>query len=123
RFAVLKPVTPAPPVGTPAVPPPVSATGTTATSPANADPTSRISKLAAANRPVVSVGPDSTLQEAVTVMLSRDFSQLPVMTSDREVKGVISWASIGSRLGLGRQGSIVRELMDEHDEIRADSSL
>jgi len=56
-------------------------------------------------------------------MLTKDFSQLPVMTSDREVKGVISWASIGSRLGLGKQGAVVRELMDEHHEIRADVSL
>jgi CBS domain-containing protein len=105
--------------------PPVAATENVAvaTSPAYADPTSRISKLAAANRSVISVKLDSTLQEAITLMLSNDFSQLPVMTSDRVVKGVISWASIGSRLGLGKQGTLVRELMDEHHEIRADASL
>ena len=127
EFVVLKPVTPAVPAsgtGTVAVPPPISAaTGAISTSPPYADPTSRISKLAAANRPVVSVKPDSTLEEAVTLMLSLDFSQLPVMTNEREVKGVISWASIGSRLGLRKEGAVVRELMDKHHEIPADASL
>ncbi len=53
------------------------------------DPTYRISKLEAANRPPVFVSPDATLSEAVTLMMENDFSQLPVMTSDREVKGAI----------------------------------
>src|SRR5438445_8840078 len=40
-----------------------------------ADPTHRMSKLAAANRTPVSVSPDATLSEAVTVMMANDFSQ------------------------------------------------
>jgi len=127
QFTVLKPIPPTASVagsGAAAVPAPIVAgTGTSAASPSYADPTSRISKLAAANRPVVSVTPDSTLKEAITLMLSNDFSQLPVMTNERDVKGVISWASIGSRLGLGKHGAVVRELMDEHHEIRDDASL
>ncbi len=64
------------------------------------DPTYRISKLAAANQTVVSVKPDAVLAECVTKLMSHNFSQLPVMTNEREVKGAISWASIGSRLAL-----------------------
>ena len=122
---ILKPLLPEPVagLGKPDGPPIVAGTETSAPSPAYADPTSRISKLAAANRPVVSIKPDATLREAVTLMLSMDFSQLPVMANDREVKGVISWASIGSRLGLGKRGSAVRDFMDDHHEIRAASSL
>lgn len=45
------------------------------------------------------------------------------MTSEREVKGMISWASIGTRLAVGRAGNYVRDLMDAHQEIRAESSL
>lgn len=101
----------------------ISATATLSSVPASADPTYRISKLAAANKPPVSVAPDITLQEAVTVMLANDFSQLPVMTSEREVKGVVSWNSIGTRLALGRSGACAREFMDDHQEIRADASL
>lgn len=87
------------------------------------DPTSRISRLAAANSGVVSVAPDATLAEAITLMLASDFSQLPVMVNERDVKGVISWASIGARLGLGRTATVVRESMDRHHEVRSDESL
>jgi hypothetical protein len=45
------------------------------------------------------------------------------MTTDREVKGVISWESIGTRIVLGKSGEHVRDFMDPHHEIRADSSL
>ena len=55
------------------------------------DPTHRISKLLAANSPPLCVAPDSPINEAVTLMLARGFSQLPVTTTLREVKGVISW--------------------------------
>ena len=88
-----------------------------------ADPTFRISRLAAANKKPTSAAPDETVQKAITVMLANDFSQLPVMTSERDVKGIISWSSIGSRLAVGKSGLYVRELMDNHHEIRAELSL
>lgn len=91
--------------------------------PAYADPTYRISKLASSARKPLSVSPDTKLDEAVTHMLTNDFSQLPVMTSEREVKGIITWASIGSRLAIGKNCTVVRELMERHQEIRLDASL
>jgi len=45
------------------------------------------------------------------------------MQNEREVKGTISWASIGSRSSLGRQCKFVRECMDPHHEISYDMSL
>jgi CBS domain-containing protein len=87
------------------------------------DPTYRISKLAAANNTPISVRPTTTKREAVTLMMANDFSQLPVMTTEREVKGVISWASIGPRLALGKDGDLVQDLMDAHSEVRADLSI
>ena len=87
------------------------------------DPTYRISKLGAANSPPLCVAPDATVQEAITLMLSNDFSQLPVMTGERDVRGMISWTSIGTRLALEKSGTYARELMDIHQEIRADASL
>lgn len=51
------------------------------------DPTHRISKLAAANQKVVYVSPDADFREVVTLLLARDFSQLPVMVNERGVKG------------------------------------
>lgn len=88
-----------------------------------ADPTYRISKLAAANKPLVWVVPDSGLMEAVTLMMANDFSQLPVMTSERDVKGTVSWKSIGSRLSLGKTIEWTREAMAPHAEISSDASL
>ncbi|HTP64957.1 MAG TPA: CBS domain-containing protein [Geobacteraceae bacterium] len=91
--------------------------------PAYADPTYRIGKLASATRKPLSVSPGSKLEEIVTHMLTNDFSQLPVMTSERDVKGVVTWTSIGSRLAMGKNCSAARELMEQHHEIRSDASL
>lgn len=88
-----------------------------------ADPTYRVSKLAAANRTPVSVRPDSPLAEATTLMMADDFSQLPVMTNERDVKGVVTWKSIGSRLSIGKSPVTVREAMEPHAEISAEASL
>ncbi len=101
----------------------LTACATLISPPEYADPTHRISKLAASTHKPVSVSPDTKLEEAVTHMLANDFSQLPVMTSERDVKGMITWTSIGSRLALGRGGLVVRDLMEQHQEIRHDASL
>src|SRR5690606_16663296 len=54
----------------------------------SAEPTYRISKLAAANTRPLSVAPTAELKEAVTLMMANDFSQLPVMVGERDVKGM-----------------------------------
>lgn len=102
-----------------------SALATTAliTSLVSVDPTYRISKLSAANQTIVAVKPDATLAECITILLSRDFSQIPVMTSEREVKGVISWKSVGSRLALSNAGTSAKDFMIPHQEIRSSASI
>ena len=57
------------------------------------------------------------------MMLQHDFSQLPVTTNEREIKGIITWKSLGSRWALGRQCKKVRECMEAASEIRSDASL
>lgn len=111
------------PEPSPPTPIPISASSAPAAPPSYADPTHRISKLAAANSPPICVSPDGSLQEAVTIMMVNDFSQVPVMVGERDVKGVVSWTSIGARLALGKNGRFARELMDPHQEIRADASM
>jgi CBS domain-containing protein len=54
------------------------------------DPTHKVGKLEAANHGVISVTPDDTIERAVTLMMANRFSQLPVMTSEREVKGMVT---------------------------------
>lgn len=61
--------------------------------------------------------PDDTIQEAITLMLARDYSQIPVMTSERELKGIVSWKSLGSAFGLGEAPKHVRECMESTDSI------
>jgi len=67
----------------------------------NSDPTFRIGNLPAANKKLVSVNQDDKLNKAVTLLLNHDFSQLPVMQGEREVKGMITWQSIGSKQAFG----------------------
>ena len=67
-----------------------------------ADSTLRVDILEAAHNPPTSVTPNDDLKTAITHMMSNDFSQIPVMESQRQVKGIITWESIGSQ---NRNGS------------------
>ena len=88
------------------------------------DPTYRISRLEAANKELISVKPDSELSEAITLMITNDFSQLPVMQTKRDLKGVISWRSIGQKLSVGKTTTKVRELMEPNFQlISSETSL
>lgn len=109
------PPPPLPSAEVPASTPPVAAVPV--------DPTHRLGRLKAANRRPVSVTPNDTLEVAITMMLTHDFSQLPVMQSERSVKGMISWKSIGSRLALGGSCTTVVDCLDPHFELRDDASL
>lgn len=75
------------------------------------DPTYRVSKLKAANNMPKCVNPEDLLCYAVTIMMECDFSQLPVMTTPRALKGLISWKSIGQALALGVEGKKVQDFM------------
>ncbi|THF51822.1 CBS domain-containing protein [Flavobacterium supellecticarium] len=82
------------------------------------DPTYRISRLEAANKELIFVKPDSELSEAITLMMTHDYSQLPVMQQpNRGLKGVISWRSIGQKLSVKNSSSIVRELMEPNFQL------
>jgi CBS domain-containing protein len=89
----------------------------------NFDPISRIGKLASANRSPLSISPSTSLSEAITRMLANDYSQLPVMTDKRTVKGVVSWMSIGSRLALGQHPLTAQECMEDPQVVSSDESL
>lgn len=73
----------------------------------------RVSRLAAANKGVVSVKPGADIKSVVTLMLMNDYSQIAVMQDDRNVKGIVSWASIGAKLMLSGQSDklVVNDFM------------
>ncbi len=87
------------------------------------DPAHAISRLKCANTSPLKVAPNAKLSDAYTEMLLNDYSQLPVMSGDRDVKGVISWQSIGARMAKGVSGDEVRHFMDSPQEIPASSSI
>lgn len=87
------------------------------------DPAYRIGRLAAANRPLVYVHPDAPIEEAVTIMMLHDYSQIPVMENSRRLVGVVSWKSIGMRRALKTSGATVRSFIDPAVEVSADAFL
>ena len=87
------------------------------------DPTVRIGALAASNKVPSSVKPDEALEVATTLMQMKDYSQLPVMVNKRDVKGVITWRSLGNRLALGHECNLVRDCMDPAKDISISAPL
>jgi CBS domain-containing protein len=53
-----------------------------------------VGNLPSASNGVASVSPSATVEEAITVMLLNDYSQVAVMTGKHGLKGAISWKSI-----------------------------
>lgn len=90
----------------------------------NAEIAILVSRLASANRPPTSVAPSDTVEKAVTTMMANDYSQLPVMTTKHEVKGMISWQTLGQSLTQSTEPRTVQECMTtEYREVRAHSRL
>ena len=88
------------------------------------DPTHRINKLDAANREPTTISPGAPMRNATTIMMAYKYSQLPVMTDKRNVRGMISWESIGKRLALNQLGTSVSDFMEKaHQDINSDESL
>jgi restriction system protein len=55
----------------------------------------RVSNLDSANRIPESVRVGDSLRTAITIMVLRGYSQLPVLDADGRLRGVVSWESIG----------------------------
>lgn len=87
------------------------------------DPTPRLSLLKAANlnkvkeqgtgNGLISVNRETSLTEAITLLILNDFSQLPILSGQRDVEGVISWKSIGRAISLGKDCKTVSDCKDD----------
>jgi len=87
------------------------------------DPTHRVSILDAAHRTPVSVSRDDPISVATTKMLFHDYSQLPVIQGAHDVKGIISWKTIGARLSLHRPCKHVYECMETAKKVAKTTPL
>jgi CBS domain-containing protein len=67
---------------------------TSTTSPIPREIYLRVNSLASANSDVVSVSPQDSVQKAQALMMRYDYSQLPVLSGERDLRGAISWESI-----------------------------
>ena len=87
------------------------------------DATIRIRVLSAANQRPDSVSPTDTIEKAVSLMLLKNVSQLPVMEGDFAVKGIVNWKSICSGLVLGWRCQKVSDCMEAVKDIQIDAPL
>lgn len=81
------------------------------------DRTPTIGRLPAANKKVVSVPPGTPLNEAITIMMLHDYSQLPIVQNERECKGAVSWQSIATAKALGQECKSVDDCKIHPDDV------
>lgn len=87
------------------------------------EPVLRIGRMEGANRPIVAVAPNTPIAQATTLMMLRDFSQLPVIQNDRGLKGAVTWRSIGLAAALGRTITTVNDCMVKAEEVSWDTPV
>ena len=63
------------------------------------------------------------MKKAVTKMLQCDYSQLPIMHGEREVKGMISWKSIASRYSIGGECCKVQHCREDAQVVDGNGRL
>ena len=91
--------------------------------PHTSDPTHRVGALEAANRKPASVKPEAPLKEATTKMHMNGYSRLPVLKTERDVSGIVTWESIGTRMSLGCECNFVSQCMEPAEVIPGDTRL
>ena len=87
------------------------------------DPTFRIGSLPAAHKTVITVNQDNDLIKAITTMTLFNYSQLPIMQGEREVKGMISWKSIAARVATGNDCPKVQQCREDAQVIDSNGTL
>ncbi|MGG5504262.1 CBS domain-containing protein [Myroides odoratimimus] len=75
------------------------------------------------NISLISVKKETSLVEAVTLMIKYNFSQLPILTSKNEVYGLVSWKSIGKALSLGKACNQVKDCYETVEVLNYDEPL
>ncbi|CCV09962.1 CBS domain-containing protein [Mesorhizobium sp. STM 4661] len=87
------------------------------------DPVLRIGSLKSGKAAPLVVTPNDSLRHAITLMMVNDFSQLPVVTGPRDIKGIISWKTIGERLASKVKGEEVRHFIEPANIVPHDASF
>lgn len=72
---------------------------------------------------LISVKRDTPLFDATTLMMIHDFSQLPILSGERQVEGLVSWKSVGRALSLGKECKTVSDCKEEVTVLNSDDTL
>jgi CBS domain-containing protein len=78
------------------------------------DPILRISILPSANKPPITINRDSSLSDAITLMMMHNYSQLPIMSNPRSVAGFITWEAIGIGITNGNESKFVKDFLKKN---------
>lgn len=73
----------------------------------------KVQNIAAAILGIESVKPDDTLIKVITLMKLRDYSQVAVMTTKHNIKGVITWKLIANSKTLDFNNTLAKEIMSK----------
>lgn len=88
------------------------------------DAVHRVGMLEAANTLPITVTKEESVQKAITLMITHDYSQLPVMSGERRVDGMINWPSIFAAQLKNKPAERVIDCMERDIQIvREDASL
>ena len=82
----------------------------------------RIDSLPSSTLGVVSVGPADSLEHAQSLMMSRDLSQLAVLTGPRSLRGAVSWESI-AKARIRDPGASLMDAMQYPETVRGEDDL
>jgi len=90
----------------------LSTDGADKTADEDADTGLTLGNIPSANLGVTSISPQSTYEQAVTLMLLNDYSQLAVMTGPRAVPRAVTWQSIAQERYANPDGGLAGAIVD-----------
>lgn len=83
----------------------------------------KVSHIRSANRAVTFIHLDVTIEYALSLMESSDYSQLPVISGQRDLRGVVTWQSIAETRLRADNATIVDAMLPHPPEIALDDDL
>lgn len=72
---------------------------------------------------LISVRKETSIQEVISLMILHSFSQIPILSSKKDVYGLISWKSIGKALALGKTCLTVADCYEPVEILNYDEPL
>ncbi|TZF99073.1 CBS domain-containing protein (plasmid) [Chryseobacterium panacisoli] len=72
---------------------------------------------------LVSVRKETSITEAITLMIKHNYSQLPILSGSKEAFGLVSWKSIGMALALGKKCEFVKDCYESVEVLNYDEPL